>query len=114
MSEIADFAQHEYWRRLRISFLLLSGLLYVGAMGFYLLGDNHSFFECFYLTAVILTTVGMKAQEIKINAPEQGWALVLMLGGISLALYAATNLVAFVVEGELTRTFGRRQLQKQI
>ena len=37
-----------------------------------------------------------------------------MLVGISAALYAASNLVAFIIDGEMRRIFGKRQLQNKI
>lgn len=101
-------------QKLYLSLIILFGLMGVGAAGFYVLGDNRDLFESVYVTVVILTTVGMKETSVKLNSAEQVWALVLMLAGISTALYAAGNLVAFIIEGDMRRLYGRRQLQNKI
>jgi voltage-gated potassium channel len=101
-------------RKLIVSTLVLIGLLMIGMSGFIILGENRSLFDGLYITVVILTTVGMKEGVHTLNPAEQGWAIVLMLAGISTALYVAGNLVAFIIEGDLRRILGRRQLQRQI
>jgi len=101
-------------RKLIVSVVVLIALLVVGAAGFYLLGDGRTPFQALYVTVVILTTVGMKEGSVQLNEGEQVWAIVLMLVGISTALYVAGNLVAFIIEGDLRRILGRRHLQKQI
>ncbi len=101
-------------KQLWISVTILVLMLLVGAVGFYWLSEKLTFFECVYLAALILTTVGMKENGVDLNAAQQGWALIIMLVGISAALYAASNLVAFIIDGEIRRIFGRRQLQSKI
>ncbi len=93
---------------------MLFALLLIGAGGFYLLSDNATVLDSIYLTALILTTVGMKEGRLDLNTPQQVWALFMMLAGISAALYAAGNVVAFIIDGELHRLFGRQQLQNKI
>lgn len=101
-------------QKLKLSLYVLVTLLLIGASGFMLLGDDRSVFESIYVTLLILTTVGMKEASIKLNEAEQAWAVVLMVAGISTALYAAGNLVALIIEGDLRRMFGRRQLKSKI
>jgi len=93
---------------------LLMALLVVGSIGFLVIGDDRSLFDAIYVTVVILTTVGMKESGLQLSDHEQVWALFLMLAGIFTAFYAGANLVAFLIEGDLQRILGRRQLQKQI
>jgi len=101
-------------RQLWLSIAILVLLLAVGAGGFYLLGTDQTVFQSVYLTSLILTTVGMKGNDITLNSAQQAWALIVMLVGISAALYAASNLVAFIIDGEMRRIFGKRQLQNKI
>jgi voltage-gated potassium channel len=101
-------------RQLIVSVAILVMMLAVGASGFYLLGDHFSAFESIYVTALILTTVGMKESTVHLNFWQQLWALMVMLGGICAALYAAGNVVAFIIDGEMHRLFGRQQLQNKI
>jgi len=101
-------------RRLFMSLGMLNALLVVGTAGFWLLGNGRNLFESIYLTVVILTTVGMKEGGQHLSQIEQAWAMMLMLVGISAVLYAGGILVAFLIDGELQRLFGRRQLLNKI
>lgn len=101
-------------RRLLASVCILVGLLVVGSIGFLILGSEHTLFECMYLTTVILTTVGMKENGLTLSTAEQAWAMLLVLAGISGAVYATTNLMALMVEGEIGRLLGRRQVENKI
>jgi len=100
-------------RQIRNSLLLFIGVLCVGMLGFMVLGGR-GLFTAMYLTAVIITTVGMKEDNVDFSGLEEVWSLGLMLTGIFVALYAAGNVVAFIVEGEIGRMFGRRQLENRI
>ena len=97
-----------------MSVLILFVLLILGSVGFLVLGNDRDVFESLYVTVLILTTVGMKESSLQLNTSEQYWAVFLMLTGISTALYAAGNLVALIIEGDVRRLLGRRQLQSRI
>jgi len=79
-------------RQLRLCGALLVALMAAGTVGFWVTGPDRGPAEAFYLTLVVLTTVGMEAAE----GPQRGVATVLMVGGIFTTLYAAGTLVAFV------------------
>ena len=97
-----------------LSFVVLVLLLLVGTAGFRFIGEQRSLFEAVYLTVLILTTVGMKGASIELSRPEQVWALILMMTGISAVLYLGSILVAFFINGDMRRLLGKRQLQKKI
>lgn len=71
---------------------------------------EHSFFHAFYLTLVVLTTVGMEAAK----GDERIVATVLMIGGIFTTIYAAGTLVTFIVDGQMTRMLKKRRIKMQI
>ena len=71
---------------------------------------EHSFFHAFYLTLIVLTTVGMEAAEGK----ERIVASILMIGGIFTTIYAAGTLVTFMVDGEMTRILKKKKLNTRI
>ena len=110
--QLADLSHKR--RQLTVSLVSLVVLLLVGTAGFRIIGDQRGLFDSVYLTVVILTTVGMKEGGMKLTGPEQAWALILMMTGISAVLYLGSNLVAFFVDGDLRRLLGKRQLQKKI
>lgn len=96
-------------RQLRISIILIVALVIFGTLGFRALGDG-SWVHCIYLTITILTTTGMEPA----TEAEKPMALALMIGGIFTMVYAAGNLVAFVVGGEIRKTMERRKITQQI
>jgi voltage-gated potassium channel len=99
-------------RKFLISVFILFGVLVLGVLGFWLLGDDRSLFDALYITANVLTTVGDSRRTI--NRAEEVWETVLMLAGIVAALWAGGNLVAFLIGGEIRTLLGRRQLQTKI
>jgi voltage-gated potassium channel len=104
-------------RKLLWSLLLFSALVVVGTIGFYVIsrvGEGaapRSLLNSLYFTIVILATVGMESPK---SAMEQHFSIFLMLVGIFLAAAAVSNVVAFAIDGEFNKHFGRRKLQKQI
>jgi voltage-gated potassium channel len=96
-------------RQLRISVILIVVLLIGGTVGLHVTGKG-SWVHCIYLTVTILTTVGMEPA----SEAEKPMALALMIGGIFTTVYAAGNLVAFVVGGEIQKHMERRKITQQI
>ena len=96
-------------RQLRISVVLIAVLLIGGTVGLRLTGGG-SWVHCIYLTVTILTTVGMEPA----TDAEKPMSLALMIGGIFTTIYAAGNLVAFVVGGEIAMHMERRKIMQQI
>jgi voltage-gated potassium channel len=96
-------------RQLRLSVILIVALIIAGTVGLRVAGGS-SWMHCVYLTFTILTTTGLEP----VNAAEKPVVLALMVGGIFTMLYAAGNLVAFVVGGEIRTHMERRKITQQI
>lgn len=96
-------------KQLRVSGVLLIALVIMGTVGFHF-ADGASWIHCVYLTITILTTTGMEPA----TDAEKPVALALMVGGIFTTVYAAGNLVAFVVGGEIQQHMERRKILQQI
>jgi voltage-gated potassium channel len=99
--------------KLRVSLVAIATLFLIGTLGYVLIGGR-DLFESFYVTVVVLTTVGMKETGLPLSLPEQWWTIFLMIAGIGTVLYATGNVVAFFVDGQIREVLGRRQLMKQI
>ena len=97
-------------KRLRLSIFWVVSLLAAGTLGFMWTGERDAF-HAFYLTVVILTSVGMEGAH---TDGERAVALFLMLIGIGLVLYATGTLIAFIVEGHVKNLLGQRQMHMQI
>lgn len=96
-------------RQLRLSALLVAALVIGGTLALHA-ADGASWMHCIYLTITILTTTGMEPA----TDAEKPVALALMLGGIFTMVYAAGNLVAFFVGGEIQKHMERRKITQQI
>jgi len=99
-------------RQLVISVVVVVAVGFTGVAGFYLLGDGTSLFDAVAVTTKVLSTVGDVRQDL--NRSQEVWEIILMACGIIAVLYAAGNLVAFLIGGEMRRLLGRQQLQKRI
>ncbi|HSR67881.1 MAG TPA: NAD-binding protein [Acidobacteriota bacterium] len=104
----------ESLKKFKESLMLVGIVLFAGTVGFWVVGEGRSLFESLYLTVMIVTTVGLKEQYSEFNQAETTWSLFVMLVGIITALYATGNLVAFLIDGELKRVLGRRQLENKV
>lgn len=86
----------------------------VGTIGYKMLGgDDDSWLDAFYMTAVTLTTVGYREViDVGHSPAGQLFTIALLFVGVGSFLYFFTNLTAFVVEGTLDRMFWRRRMRK--
>lgn len=104
-------------RKLVTSLVLFGVLLSFGTFGFYIVDrldsadDARPLIDCFYFTLVVLTTVGMSGPE---SPEERYFSIILMMVGIFVLAAAASNLVAFAVDGELNLYLSRRKLERMI
>jgi len=89
-----------------VAIVVLGSLSYV-----YLEGMD--LFQALYLTITTITTVGF-GDVIPHTIAGRAVTIVLMLTGIGVSLYFASNIVALVLEGHLANAFGRRKMLKRI
>lgn len=100
------------YRKLRISLLLLMAILAFGTFG-YSLFEGMTPFEAFYMTLITISTVGFG--EIKpLTEVGRFITVVVIITGISTGTYTIGMVARIFIEGELSKFFGRRRLEKQI
>lgn len=100
------------YKKLWLSFVMLTSIIAFGTLGYYLLEDM-TLFESFYMTIITISTVGFS--EIAPLSPEsRAITIVVIVLGISVGTYTIGIFVRVFVEGELLRFFGRRKVQKII
>ena len=87
--------------------ILLSGSVLFAAI------EKVPFSEGFYFTVATLSTVGY-GDITPLTPGGHLLAIVLMLGGVGVALYLFSLVVAFLVEGRLRQLFGTRRMKKMI
>jgi len=101
--------------------IFLVAITAIGTFGYYLLGQiSHQtppwlLADCFYMTAITLTTVGFGEVIDLAHAPgARMFTVFILLAGLGVAAYFVSTLTAFLVEGELTNVFWRKRMEKQI
>lgn len=99
-------------KRLRTSFLLLVSTLAFGTFGYHLV-EGMALFDSFYMTVITISTVGFAEIKPLTTYGRIITVIVIVTGATTLA-YTVGNIVRMFVEGELSKTFGRMKLEKEI
>lgn len=97
--------------RVRFALVLLMGVTVTGVFGYMLIEDMDPI-DALYTTIVVLTTIGMRGQELT-KAGEM-FTVVLALAGLATVTYAAGYLARDLIAGELDILLGRRIMQRQL
>jgi voltage-gated potassium channel len=99
-------------KRIRNSLSLLALTLAFGTLGFYAF-EHMSLFDAFYMTIITISTVGFS--EIKpLSSIGRVITILIISTGITIGAYTIGMLLRMLIEGELSRTFGRKKLEKSI
>ncbi|MGV7927826.1 MAG: potassium channel family protein [Spirochaetota bacterium] len=99
-------------KRLRTSFMLLASTLAFGTFGYHLV-EGMALFDSFYMTIITISTVGFA--EIKpLTTPGRIITIIVIVTGATTLAYTVGSIVRMFVEGELSKTFGRMKLEKEI
>jgi voltage-gated potassium channel len=99
-------------KNLKLSFTLLLLTLAFGVTGYHYI-EGMTFFEGLYMTMITISTVGF--QEVKpLSVPGRVLTMIIISTGIMIAAYTIGTLVRVFIEGELSKTFGRRKVEKKI
>jgi voltage-gated potassium channel len=106
-------SERRLWLRLLIPATVLLVFLAVSTLGFHLLDSRYSWIDAFYMTVISVTTTGFR----EIHAPDWPvmlWTSLVILVGLTLGAVTLSMVVAAVVEGQVRRILGRRQLERKI
>ncbi len=99
-------------RKVVIALLCLVLVYVIGTVG-YMVMEGWDFTDASYMTIITVATVGYG--EVHVLDPQGRWfTIALILGGMGTLVYGATNLTAFVVEGDLRNLLRRSQMDKRI
>jgi voltage-gated potassium channel len=91
-------------------------IILIGTLGFKLVGgEDKSFLDALYMTAITLTTVGY-GDMVGADKTVAGkvFTIVFVFVGAGAIAYLFTTLTAYIIEGELRRVFRRRSMEKRI
>jgi len=95
--------------------IILVAIILIGALGYWLIGGGkYPFFDCLYMTFITIATIGYsEVIDIAGNVGARVFTMIIAVAGIGVLAYLVTNLTAAIVEGELTKSFRRRRMEKQ-
>ncbi|MEM7437095.1 MAG: potassium channel protein [Myxococcota bacterium] len=96
---------------------VLGVVLLVGATSYYAVGEGRwSWFDCFYMTIITLSTVGFaEVLEGMNDIPEaRAVTVALIVLGSGTLLYFISSMTALIVEGDLQGILRRRRMQRAI
>ena len=103
-------------RRLGIAIAALISVIVIGSIGYTVIGGReHGIVDAVYMTVITLTTVGFgEIIDMTNNPVGRIFTVLLLLVGMGIVAYSIPLMAAFVIEGQLSRTFLRRRMLKRV
>jgi voltage-gated potassium channel len=94
--------------------IILAAIVVIGTVGYWFIGGRqYSFVDTFYMTVITITTIGFQEViDLSGNPAGRIFTIFIAVSGIGIMAYIITNLTALIVEGELTKSFRRRRMEK--
>ena len=94
--------------------ILLVAIILIGTIGYWLIGGGKfPLFDCLYMTIITIATIGYgEVIDIAGNIGARAFTMFIAIAGIGVLAYLVTNFTALIVEGELTKSFRRRRMEK--
>jgi voltage-gated potassium channel len=94
--------------------IILAVIIIIGSIGYWLIsGGGYSFFDYIYMTIITITTIGFsEVIDLAGNTGGRIFTVFIALSGIGVLAYIITNVTATIVEGQLTKSFRRRRMEK--
>lgn len=99
-------------RKFIFSLVILFLVILIGTSGYMIL-ENWNFTDSIFFTIITLSTVGYSIPE-GITMSTKIFTIFLILSGITVGLYALSQLTSFIVEGEIKNIMGVRKRMKKI
>ncbi len=103
-------------KRIFFSLSLFFVVFFIGVVGYkFIGGEKWTFFDCLYMTAITVSTVGYgEVIDLSANPAARTFTIAFILLSLGTIAFAVTSITSFIVEGELKNFLGRRKMEKEI
>jgi voltage-gated potassium channel len=95
-----------------LAVLLLAGVVVCGTLG-YVAIERWSVWDALYMTIISVTTAGYREVH-PMSRLGEAWTMLVLIGGVGTVFYAASLVMAAVVEGRVYDQWGRRRRARMI
>lgn len=94
--------------------IILIFVLVIGTVGYWFIGQKeYSFIDTLYMTIITISTIGYgEIVDLTGNAFGRIFTVFVAISGIGVLAYSISNITALVVEGEVTKSFRRKRMEK--
>ncbi|MFA5112725.1 MAG: potassium channel family protein [Candidatus Margulisiibacteriota bacterium] len=99
-------------RRLIVPGLLLLAIVIVGISGYMVL-EGWNFLDALYMIVITLSTVGFREVH-ELNAAGRILTMVIIITGVSTALYAAGQIIEIILEGQIIGYRRKKKMENMI
>ncbi len=101
-----------HYKNVRNAFFMLLCVLAFGVTSYHFI-EGMTFFESLYMTVITISTVGFS--EIRpLSTIGRIITMIIISTGIMIGAYTIGTVLRMFIEGEISKTFGRRKVEKQI
>lgn len=104
---------HVYQKRLIQAAMLIATLLFTGTIGYYIVEEDWTLLDSFYMTVITLTTVGY-GETHELTANGRIFTILLLLVSMTTLGYAISTIASFVIEGQLNNLLRGHRMDKAI
>lgn len=106
-------APPRYSSRLLYALFLILFVSLVGTIGYYLIEEQWSMLDAFYMTIITLTTVGF-GETHDLTDKGRVFTIVLIISSMGIAGYSVSTIASFVLEGQLNDIIRGRRMENYI
>jgi len=99
--------------RLAIPLAALAVFMAVASAGYMVIPPRHSALDALYMTVITIATVGY-GHVHEPSAAGKVWNTVVIVGGLTISAITLSLIASMVIEGQVRRILGRRQLERKI
>jgi voltage-gated potassium channel len=105
---------HHLPRRFALLAAIPVALVVVGTVGYWLIEPKYTLFDALYMTVITITTVGYGEIPEPLSTAGRAFTILLLLGGVFSLFYTMTELIRFVVTGEMQQLLGRHRMERNL